>query len=193
MILPRNNYAFIDSQNFHLGIKKLGWQLDYRKFRIYLREKYGVERAYLFIGFIESNQRLYDNLVRWDFDIVFKPTVITWDGKIKGNIDADLVLKAMAELNNYDKAVIVSSDGDFYSLVNYLDERGKLEAVLTSEVESCSRLLQEAAKKNIRFINEMQQKLEYKKEPPKDGTLSGAFNDDNDSSIAKRQPPSNSI
>jgi uncharacterized LabA/DUF88 family protein len=193
MIRQRNNYAFIDSQNLHLGVKKLGWQLDYRKFRIYLREKYGIEKAYLFIGFMESNQGLYDNFMRWDFDLVFKPIVITSGGKIKGNIDADLVLKAMAELNNYDKAVIVSSDGDFYSLVNYLDERGKLEAVLTSEVESCSRLLQEAAKTNIRFINEMQQKLEYKKEPPKDGTLSGAFNDDNNISISKDLPESNSI
>jgi uncharacterized LabA/DUF88 family protein len=193
MIFPRNNYAFIDSQNFHLGVKKLGWQLDYRKFRIYLREKYGVEKAYIFIGFIESNRGLYDNLLRWNFDLVFKPIVITSDGNVKGNIDADLVLKAMAEFNNYDKAVIVSSDGDFYSLVNYLDECGKLEAVLTSEVESCSRLLQEAAKNNLRFINEMQNKLEYKKEPPKDGTLSGAFNDDNKNIISKEPPESNLI
>jgi uncharacterized LabA/DUF88 family protein len=196
MILLRNNYAFIDSQNFHLGVKKLGWQLDYQKFRIYLHEKYGAEKAYLFIGFIESNRGLYDNLARWEFDIVFKPVVTTIDGKIKGNVDADLVLKAVTEVDKYNKAVIVSSDGDFYSLVNYLSERGKLEVVITSEMESCSRLLQEAAGKNIRFINEMQKKLEYKeykKEPPKDGTLSGAFDDNNNISISKDLPPSNSF
>jgi len=94
----------------------------------------------------------------------------------------------MAELDNYDRAIIVSSDGDFYSLVNYLRGRGKLEAVLTSEVESCSRILLDAAKMNIRFIYELRQKLEYKKEPPKDGTLSGAFNDDNNISIFKETP-----
>jgi len=34
-----NNYAFIDSQNLNLGIQKLGWKLDYKKFRVYLKEK----------------------------------------------------------------------------------------------------------------------------------------------------------
>lgn len=193
MILPGDNYAFIDAQNLYLGIKKLGWQLDYRKFRIYLREKYGVGKAYLFIGLVEHNWKLYDDLARCGFELIFKPTTMLPGGQIKGNVDADLVLKAMDDLGVYDKAVIVSSDGDFYSLVNYLDQKGKLEAVITSEMESCSRLLQGAAKTKIKFLNEMQQKLGYKKEPPKDGTLSGAFDDDNDISISKDSPPSNLI
>jgi hypothetical protein len=50
-----NNYAFIDSNNLNLGIQKLGWKLDYRRFRIYLAEKYGVSRAYVFIGFVALN------------------------------------------------------------------------------------------------------------------------------------------
>ena len=51
--------------------------------------------------------------------------------KIKGNIDADLVLRAALELNDYDKAVIVSSDGDFYSLAQHLYEKNKLKVVLS--------------------------------------------------------------
>ncbi|KKP92579.1 MAG: hypothetical protein UR98_C0023G0008 [Parcubacteria group bacterium GW2011_GWA1_36_12] len=43
-------YAFIDSQNLNLGIKSQGWKLDWRKFRQYLRNKYSVVKAYLFIG-----------------------------------------------------------------------------------------------------------------------------------------------
>ncbi|MGB7957875.1 MAG: hypothetical protein WCF77_03495 [Minisyncoccia bacterium] len=62
-----NNYAFIDGQNLHLGIKKMGWKLDYKKFRIYLKEKYNVSRAYFFIGFIPSNQKLYDYLMESGF------------------------------------------------------------------------------------------------------------------------------
>ena len=57
-----NNYAFIDSQNLNLGIKKLGWKLDHRKFRVYLKEKYGVKNAYIFVGFMALNQKLYDSL-----------------------------------------------------------------------------------------------------------------------------------
>jgi uncharacterized LabA/DUF88 family protein len=162
VIISRNNYAFIDSQNLHLGIKKLGWQLDYRKFRTYLKEKYGVTKAYLFMGFVPENKSLYENLARWDFDLVFKPVTINGDGSIKGNIDADLVLKAVVEIENYDKAMIISSDGDFYSLVKYLDEKGKLESVLSSRIDNCSWLLREAAKQKMQFIDSLKEKLEYK-------------------------------
>lgn len=52
------NYAFIDSQNVNLGIRELGWQLDFARFRIYLKEKYGVSRAYIFIGYLPGNEHL---------------------------------------------------------------------------------------------------------------------------------------
>ena len=87
-----NNYAFIDSQNLNLGLQELGWKLDYKKFRIYLREKYGVDRAYMFIGFAAFNQNLYDRLQETGFVLQFKPTIPDRNGEIKGNVDADLVL-----------------------------------------------------------------------------------------------------
>lgn len=158
-----NNYAFIDSQNLNLGIQKLGWKLDYQKFRVYLAEKYGVKKAYIFIGFVALNQSLYDNLQEAGFILKFKPTIPDADGKIKGNIDADLVLRVVLESNNYDKAVIVSSDGDFYSLVQHLYGNNKLETVLSPDNENCSNLLKQTAKEKLRFMNNLRNKLEYKK------------------------------
>jgi len=158
-----NNYAFIDSQNLNLGIQKLGWKLDYRKFRVYLTEKYSVKKAYIFIGFVLLNQSLYDRLQEAGFIVKFKPTVPDADGRIKGNIDADLVLRAVLEFNEYDKAVIVSSDGDFYSLVQYLYEHKKLEVVLSPDMENCSNLLKQTAKEKLWFMNNLRHKLEYKK------------------------------
>ena len=136
-----NNYAFIDSQNLNLGIQKLGWKLNYQKFRTYLAEKYSVKKAYIFIGFVALNQSLYDRLQEAGFILKFKPTVPDANGNIKGNIDADIVLRAALELNDYDKAVIVSSDGDFYSLVQYLYDNNKLEVVLSPDIKNCSSLL----------------------------------------------------
>ena len=158
-----NNYAFIDSQNLNLGIQKLGWKLDYRKFRVYLTEKYGVKKAYIFIGFMALNQSLYDRLQEAGFILEFKPTIPDADGKIKGNIDADLVLRATLELNDYDKAIVVSSDGDFYSLVQHLYEKNKLKVVLSPDEENCSNLLKQTAKERIWFMNNLRDKLEYKK------------------------------
>ncbi len=159
MLRNRNNYAFIDGQNLYLGVKKMGWELDYRRFRIYLKEKYGVSWAYLFIGFLSGNQKLYDYLQKSGFVLVFKPTVTDGDGRVKGNVDGDLILKAVVEVNDYEKAVLVSSDGDFYSLVAHLRERDKLEAVLSPDERHCSYLLRKTAHRKIWFMDNLRNKL----------------------------------
>jgi hypothetical protein len=54
----QNNYAFIDSQNLNLSIHKQGWALRFRKFRQYLRDKYSITRAFLFIGYVYETASL---------------------------------------------------------------------------------------------------------------------------------------
>lgn len=186
-----NVYAFIDSQNLNLGTQKMGWKMDWRKFRRYLHDQHGVTKAYMFIGYIPENEDMYVQLHDSGYLIVLKPTqdmsksypVQTPDrplrldamqgggdartepyqayGKgaqeqptqqraksgasvsgsateqgttaqkpVKGNIDAELVLWAMKEINNYQKAIVVSGDGDFYCLLEYLDEQKKLSKIL---------------------------------------------------------------
>ena len=98
-----------------MGFQALGWKLDWRRFRVYLEEKYAVGKAYLFVGYIPENQQLYTSLQQAGFILVFKPVLQTKERGAKGNVDADLVLKAMTEYGNYEKALIITSDGDFYS------------------------------------------------------------------------------
>ena len=155
-------YAFIDSNNLNLGIQNLGWKLDYKRFRVYLREKYNVKVVYLFIGYVPTNQDLYSSLQKYGYVLVFKPTLPDKDGNVKGNIDADSVLQTMIDYNNYDKAIIITSDGDFQSLVKYLYEQGKLLFVMSSYTKTCSVLLKKAAKEKIVFMNNLRKKLEYK-------------------------------
>ena len=124
----QKNYAFIDSQNLNMGIKRIGWKMDFRKLRIYLKEKYKVEKAYLFIGYIPENQNLYRSLQEYGYILLFKPILKKKDGSVKGNVDAELVLQAMIDYEEYDKAIIISSDGDFYCLVNYLYDKEKFKA-----------------------------------------------------------------
>lgn len=159
----RNNYAFIDSQNVNLAIRSLGWRLDWVRFRVYLREKYGVAKAFLFIGYIEGNNDLYVSLQNAGFLCVFKPTLTYKDGTMKGNCDAELVLQAMVEYSQYEKAVIVTGDGDFYCLVKHLLENGKLERVLVPNYFKYSALLKRFGRKQLSFMNELRGKLEYKK------------------------------
>lgn len=156
-----NNYAFIDSQNLNLGINKLNWKLDFRKLRVYLKEKYRVSNAYLFIGFIPENQGLYSSLQKKGYVLIFKPVLFDSQRQPKGNVEADLVLQVMIEFNNFDQAIIISSDGDFYCLVKYLYEKGKLSRVISPDVKNCSKLLIKTAKEKIVFMDNLKNKLEY--------------------------------
>lgn len=140
----KGNYAFIDSQNLNVSVQKFGWKMDWRKFRQWLADNYGVTKAYMFIGYIPENVDIYEKMHEAGYAVVLKPTFDMSrpqqeekhhkngeEKKVKGNIDADMVLWAMREMKNYDQAVIVSGDGDFYGLVEYLDQEGKLLKVLT--------------------------------------------------------------
>jgi len=146
-------YAFIDSQNLNLGIKSQGWTLDFAKFRLYLRNKYNVDKAYLFIGMIPGNEELYSRLSEAGYQLVFKPTVEYKKGnKIthKGNVDAELVLYSAARVyEKYDRAIIVSADGDFKCLIDYLDENGKLSRILSPNAKYSSLLRVHAAKIDV--------------------------------------------
>ena len=155
------NYGFIDGQNLYLALQEIDFKLDYKKFRIYLKEKYSVEKAYMFMGFLPANQELYNFLQTVGFIIIFKPILENDKGVIKGNCDAELVLQAMIDFKNYKKAIIVSGDGDFYCLVKYLDGQGKLLKVLAPSVKNCSSLLRKIAGKKISFVADLQKKLTY--------------------------------
>jgi uncharacterized LabA/DUF88 family protein len=165
--VKQNNYAFVDSQNVNLSIKSLGWKLDFKRFRIYLKEKYNVTTAYLFIGYIEGNNDLYVSLQAAGFICIFKPTLEYKDGTTKGNCDAELVLYSMIEYPNFDKAVIVTGDGDFFCLVKYFMEKGKLEALMIPNQFKFSSLLKfDIFKPYLRFMNELNKKLAYEKKRP---------------------------
>ena len=93
------------------------------------------------------------------FILIFKPILDDKRGRPKGNVDADLVLHAMIEYDNYDQAVIVSSDGDFYSLVEYLYDQKKLETILAPNNAKCSILLKRKARERINFLDNLKEKL----------------------------------
>ena len=160
----KKNYAFIDSQNLNLGVLSQGWKLDFKKFRKLLKDKYFVAKAFLFIGFIPKNKNLYSRLERDGYLLVFKPVLeskIKGQIKIKGNVDAELVLHTMIEFGNYNKAVIVSGDGDFYCLIEYFDYKKKLLHLFTPN-KFYSRLFKPFSGYIVQ-VDWLKNSLEYKK------------------------------
>jgi len=156
-------HAFIDSQNLNLGVRDLGWLLDFKKFRNYLRTKYRVKKAFLFIGHVSGNESLYTYLQTAGYILVFKPTLEFKKGKriiTKGNVDAELVLHTMIQWKNFNQAIIVSGDGDFYCLVEYLEKNKKLAKIIAPN-HKYSFLLRKFAKYIVQvrlFRNKVERK-----------------------------------
>lgn len=158
-------FAFIDSQNLNLGIRDQGWRLDFARFRTYLKDKYRVQKAFLFIGYVSGNEALYTSLQRGGYIVIFKPTLEVKRGKkirIKGNVDAELVLHAMIEYENYDKAVIVTGDGDFRCLIEYLVNKKKFYKLVIPNQKKYSSLLLPFKKYMLFVTKDFENKLGVK-------------------------------
>lgn len=154
----KENYAFIDSQNLNLAIRDLGWKLNFVKFRIYLWDKYRIKKAYLFIGYIHKNVHLYKQLRKAGYLLIFKPTYKNSQGIIKGNCDAELVLHCMIEFDNFDKAIVVSGDGDFYCLIEYLLKNSKLLKIGIPNKANYSSLLRKFSNYHF-YVSKLPKKI----------------------------------
>ncbi|MFH1253436.1 MAG: NYN domain-containing protein [Candidatus Uhrbacteria bacterium] len=164
----KNNFAYIDGNNLYRGVKNSGWAVDMLRFRKWLSDKFGVTRAYYFIGLISKETYLYTNLQEAGFTLVFKEIIYDDSGKPKGNCDADLVLRSVIDVfeNNCQKQILVTSDGDYAGLVKFLKEKNKLEVILSpNESRRCSVLLKRT-NSPIVYLNGIRRKIEYMKKPP---------------------------
>lgn len=138
------NLAFIDGQNLHLGTTQNGWKVDHQKFRTYLKDKYHVAEAYYFLGFVtEEQQYLYNNLQKAGFIVLFREHSSTLKGAKKGNVDTDIVfevMKTLIERKDFSNILLVSGDGDYKKLVDYLIEKNCFKKILFPNKQFASSL-----------------------------------------------------
>lgn len=144
------NLAFIDGQNLYMGTAKreIGpWKIDLMRFRVYLKEKYDVSKAYYFLGFVqEKNQELYEEIQKAGFILVFREHNPAMIGKKKGNVDSDIIfqiMKKMYKKEDFDKIILVSGDGDYKLLVDFLIEENRFKKILFPNKKFASSLYKE--------------------------------------------------
>lgn len=133
---------YIDGANLHQGIKKAGI-LDYAKFYKYLTNKYRPKNIYIFLGRIAKNQPLYDFLTHCGYKIILKDTFQNEDGEIKGNVDAEIVLRSVEDAyeETYECGILVSGDGDFSCLIDFWKRKNILPKIIAPDPDHCSYFL----------------------------------------------------
>ncbi len=168
--MSENNYAFIDGQNLYLGTQEDGWSVSHIRFRKYLKEKYKVSQAFYFMGYTsESQQELYNNLQKAGFIVVFKEHLNKQLSSKKGNVDTDIVfdiMKNLIEDKEMGNIVLVSGDGDYKKLVDYLIVKKRFEKILFPNMKFASSLYKSlgnkyyselgngGVKKKIQYVND---------------------------------------
>jgi len=153
---------YIDGNNLYRSAKERGFDINYKKFRGWLRQKYNPENVYLFVGLVPSRTSFYKYLQESGFILIFKQT-ITVAGIVKGNCDAELVLKTVSDFytKSYTSCILITGDGDFGCLVEFLQENEVIKRVIAPDEDKCSILLKN---KNIdiTFLNEHYHKFSTK-------------------------------
>ena len=162
---PKEIYAFLDNENINMSVKKQWRKLDWKKFRERLADEYGVTRAFQFMGYIKTYEPMYEYFRECGYEIIFKPVATYGNDTHKWNVDTDLVLHAMIEYPNYDKAVLVTWDGDFASLVQYLKDQKKLKQLVVPNSQRYSRFLADILPKwKITALDPYEDVLAYSKD-----------------------------
>ena len=168
------NYAFIDGQNLYMATAKREidpWRIDLARFRNYLLRKYGVSKAYYFLGYLdEENQSLYERIQDSGFILLFREHTSLMIGKKKGNVDSDIILHVMKKLylrEPFNKVVLISGDGDYKQLVDFLIEEKKLEKILFPDGKRASSLYKKLGAPCFAALDEpnTRRKIEMKKAP----------------------------
>ncbi|MFT5179637.1 MAG: uncharacterized LabA/DUF88 family protein [Candidatus Paceibacteria bacterium] len=146
---------YIDGANLYESSKRLGFNINYKKFIGWLRQKYTPNNIYIFIGYIPKHNILYKNLKSYGHTLIFKETIKDKGGKIKGNCDSELVLQLCIDFyeNNFIDFVLISGDGDFSCLVKFLIEKHSRIKILTPNENKCSVLLKRATSNILNLVN----------------------------------------
>jgi uncharacterized LabA/DUF88 family protein len=142
MFDPREKIAlFIDGANLYAASRSLGFDIDYKKLLTAFQSRGYLLRAYYYTAIIEDQE--YSSirpLIDWldynGYKVVTKPAKEFTDAsgrrKIKGNMDIELAIDAMEQADTVDHFVIFSGDGDFTSLVDALQRRGRKVSVVST-------------------------------------------------------------
>ena len=160
-----NNLAFIDGQNLYLGTTtaRNKWTVDLAKFRIYLNKKYKVERAYYFLGCVNDNfQDLYDEIQEAGFILKFREHNTVMLGKKKGNVDSDIIFFIMEKMyrrEKFGKIILVSGDGDYKMLVDFLIKENKFEKILFPNKKFASSLYKEITRVYYDYLENIKYKI----------------------------------
>ncbi len=165
------NIAFIDGQNLYMNTakkEKNPWLIDLTRLYVYLQKKYNVDKAYYHLGYVQpENNDLYEEIQKAGFILLFRLHNPAMVGKKKGNVDSDIIFNIMKKLykkEEFGKIIIVSGDGDYKLLVDFLIEENRFEKILFPDRQYRSSLYKELTNQYFAYLDDTDIKSKIIKE-----------------------------
>lgn len=176
---------FIDGANLYATSKTLGFDIDYKRMLSYFQSQGYLLRAYYYTALIEDQE--YSSirpLIDWldynGYRVITKPTKEFTDSagrrKIKGNMDMELAIDAMELSDTVDHIVLFSGDGDFRSLVEALQRKGRKVSVVSTVSTNPPMIADDLRRQADHFV----ELTRLKKEIGRDPSEKPGYNDDLD-------------
>ena len=163
----QSNYCFIDGQNLHLGTTKAQkpWRVDYKRLRIYLKDKYHISKAYYFLGYREDKHHsMYQALQECGYIVIFKDHMHLQTSKKKGNVDIDIVFEVMKKLleesDYFHNIALITGDGDFKKLIDFLIKKQRFLKIFFPNRNKRSSLYRTLSGKYTEHLENVRTKIE---------------------------------
>ncbi|MDP9839185.1 uncharacterized LabA/DUF88 family protein [Neorhizobium huautlense] len=175
MFDPREKIAlFIDGANLYAASKSLGFDIDYRKLLKAFQKRGYLLRAYYYTALIEDQE--YSSirpLIDWldynGYKVITKPAKEFTDSmgrrKVKGNMDIELAIDAMEQSETADHLVIFSGDGDFTTLVEALQRKGRKVSVVSTMATQPPMIADDLRRQADHFIDLSSLRAEIGRDP----------------------------
>ena len=165
---------FIDGANLYAASKTLGFDIDYRKLLKAFQKRGYLLRAYYYTALVEDQE--YSSirpLIDWldynGYKVITKAakefTDATGRRKVKGNMDIELAVDAMEQSETVDHLVLFSGDGDFTTLVDALQRKGRKVSVVSTMATQPAMIADDLRRQADHFIDLMTLKAEIGRDP----------------------------
>lgn len=162
--VKQKTYVFIDASNIIYGASNHGWKMDFKKLAHYLKTRFKAVRVIYYAGLdAENNKQLgfYEKLQEFNYILRLVPVKTFKDGKKKADVDSRMTFEIMKYFSKYNRAIVMTGDGDFYWVLEYLLEKKK-EVKLLSHADSTARELKKLFGEEFTDLGRIKSVLEYK-------------------------------
>jgi uncharacterized LabA/DUF88 family protein len=151
---------YIDGSNLNLSAKNHGLEIDLNLMLLYLKEKYYINSCKYFTPNFKFLETEFEILKQSGVEIIYKK-IYREDKKVKANCDVEISHHITLDVRDgkVDKVILLTGDGDFYSLLEYIESNNVEAKIIAIYPKDTSRLYRNSNKFGLTYLSQVKEKI----------------------------------